>query len=354
VDGTQANREGRSMPRRIRDSVVVITGASSGIGRATAQAFAAQGATVVLAARNGEALREVRRECNSRGGRALMVPTDVCGEAQVRALAETTLRNFGRIDVWVNNAAVSLFGRIEDVPSEDYEKVLRTNVFGYVYGARAVIPVFREQGSGVLINVSSVVGSVGQPFTSAYVTSKWAIRGLGESLRMELQDAPGIHVCTVMPGTIDTPLFQHAANFSGRAVKAMEPVYPPEAVANTILSLADSPKREVFVGNAARAIAAGHGLSAGMMEKIMARRTDRKHFQERIAAPTHGNLFQPMKDSMRGGWASGSQTEAALRRVSGAMSNNTGKLVAAGAVLAAALPLGMLAWRRVQQSRQPW
>ncbi|HET6518579.1 MAG TPA: SDR family NAD(P)-dependent oxidoreductase, partial [Geminicoccaceae bacterium] len=121
-----------------------------------------------------------------------------------------------RIDVWVNNAAVTLFGRLEETPPEVFDRVIRTNLFGYIYGARAVVPYFREQGSGTLTNVSSIVAYAGQPYTSAYVMTKAAIRVFGECLRQELLDAPDIHVCTVLPASSDTPLFQHGANYTGR------------------------------------------------------------------------------------------------------------------------------------------
>lgn len=206
------------MPRPIEDSVVVITGASSGIGRAAAQEFARRGATLVLAARRAQALDEVARECKELGGHALAVPTDVTDEAAVQDLARRAIETFGRIDVWVNNAAVTLFARIEEAPYEDYRRVIETNLLGYVHGARAAIPYFREQGSGVLVNVSSVVGKVGQPNTSAYCATKFAIVGLSECLRQELLDVEDIHVCTVMPPSVDTPIFQHAANYTGRVI----------------------------------------------------------------------------------------------------------------------------------------
>ncbi len=330
------------MPRELEDSVVVITGASSGIGRATAHAFAAQGATVVLAARREHALREVETECTNVGGRPLVVPTDVTEEEQVRALARRAIEGFGRIDVWVNNAAVTLFGRFEETPPEVYGRVIHTNLFGYIYGARAVLPYFREQGSGTLINVSSVVAFVGQPYTSAYVMTKAAIRSLGECLREELIDAPDIHVCTVLPATFDTPLFQHAANYTGRAPKAMDPVYAPEMVADTIVRLAQRPQREVFVGRMGRMLAFQHAVAPGMTERMMAKMVDRDHLQDRPAPPSPGNLFEPMPGwaGVRGGW--GGRPEGM---------NGGGTAVLGGLFLAGAA-LGYYAWQR-QQRQDP-
>jgi len=265
------------MPRPIKDSVIVITGASSGIGRTTALEFAKRGATLLLAARREFALQEVATQCNRLGGQALAVPTNVTDEEAVQALARRAVETFGRLDVWVNNAAVTLFARFEEAPSEVFRQVLETNVFGYVHGARAALPYFREQGSGILINVDSVVGTAPQPYTSAYVMSKFAIRGLAGCLRMELNldKAPDIHVCTVMPATIDTPLFNQAANYTGRATKALNPVYSAQ---NT--------------------------LTPELYEQTMAQQVDQDHLQDKPAPATNGNLFEPMPEytSISGGW----------------------------------------------------
>ena len=224
---------------RSEDPVVVITGASSGIGRATALRFARKRARLVLAARSSDALEALAKECRKRGAKAIAVPTDVTDPEAVQALAARAVEEFGRLDVWVNNAAVSVFGRITDVPLRDFQRVLDVNVSGYVHGARAALPQLREQGSGVLINVSSIVGEIAQPYTAAYSMSKAAVRALGVSIRSELRldGITGIKVCTVMPATIDTPFFQHAANYTGRQVVAMPPVYGPQRVACAIVKL---------------------------------------------------------------------------------------------------------------------
>jgi short-subunit dehydrogenase len=294
------------MPRKLRDAVVAITGASSGIGRATALACARQGASLVLAARREQPLHALAAECQQLGGRAIVVPTDVTNEEAVRHLARRAVETFGRIDVWVNNAAVSLFGRFEETPLDAYRRVVDTNLFGYVHGARAALPYFREQGSGVLINNASVVATVGQPFTSAYVATKWAIRGLSECLRQELalDAAKDIHVCTILPASIDTPLFQHAANYTGRAVKPMNPVYDAEEVARAIVHLAEHPRREVMVGNAGRVLAFVHAIAPTIAERMLAHRVEKEHFQDRLVPRSAGNLFEPMSEwtGVGGGW----------------------------------------------------
>lgn len=294
------------MPRAIKDSVIVITGASSGIGRASALKLAQQGATLLLAARREAALQEVATQCNQLGGNAIAVPTNVTDEEAVKALARRAIDTYGRLDVWVNNAAVALFARFEEAPSDVFRQVIETNVFGYVHGARAALPYFREQGSGILINVDSVVGVGPQPYTSAYVMSKYAIRGMAGSLRMELHldKASDIHVCTVMPATIDTPLFNHAANYTGRATKAMNPVYPAEDVADAIIGLIERPQREVIVGQAGYMMVGQSTFTPELYERMMAQQVDQDHLAAQPASATPGNLFEPTPEDagISGGW----------------------------------------------------
>lgn len=323
------------MAADLRNQVVVITGASSGIGRAAAQAFARAGARLVLAARSEAALAVAARECAEAGGEAIPAPCDVTDAEQVLHLAETARQRFGRIDVWVNDAGVHLLGRLDEVPLEDLRQVIDVNLMGTVHGCRAALPVFRAQGAGVLINIASIAGTVGQPYAGAYVASKWAVRGLSEALRMEVMDQPGIHVCTVLPPSIDTPLFQHAANYAGRAVQPIPPIHSPEEVADTIVAVARRPVREAFIGMG-RLAAAAHTLAPGVTERLISRVASRRHFQRRASGPSTGNLYTPQADSIHGGWSDGQ--------------SHTGRnaaLVAAG--VAVAVPLGIYAWRRYRQ-----
>jgi NAD(P)-dependent dehydrogenase (short-subunit alcohol dehydrogenase family) len=284
------------MAATISQPVVVITGASSGIGRATALAFARTGASVVVAARREDLLDEVARECIAEGGKALPVTTDVTDEAAVESLAVQAEQAFGPIDVWVNNAGVLAYGPFDDTPLEVFARVIETNLYGCTYGARAALLRFRERQRGVLINVGSIASKMSEPFASAYVASKHAIRGLGIALRQELLDQPDIHVCTVMPATVDTPLFQHAANFTGHAIKAAPPIYAADRVADVIVRLSRRPRREVFVGGSAWRMNLLFTIAQKWGERALARLGESRKFNLELPSPsTEGNLFAPLR-----------------------------------------------------------
>lgn len=266
------------MARDVRGAVVVITGASSGIGRAAALAFAREGANLVLGARREHLLNEVVRECGEQGGEAIAVRTDVTDPHAVELLAQAAERRFGRIDVWINNAGVTAIGRFERLPADAFRQVIETNLFGCVNGARAALARFAAQGEGILINNASLNAYLPQPYASAYVTSKYAVRAFSDCLRTEWLDEPGIAVCTVLPAMIDTPFFQHAANYAGHPIKAIPPVYAAERVAETLVSLAKSPRRETFVGPNGPVMAFLRNLAPSLGNRLVARAVERGHF----------------------------------------------------------------------------
>jgi short-subunit dehydrogenase len=309
---------------RVRDSVVVITGASSGIGRATALRFANKGARLVLAARGAESLEAAAAECRKRGAKALAVPTDVTDAGKMEELASRAVEEFGRLDVWVNNAAVGVFGLLTEIPPKDFQRVLDVNITGYVNGARAALTRQAAQGSGILINVSSIVAETPLPYSAAYSISKAAVRALSISLRSELarEGVTGVNVCTVLPATIDTPFYQNAANFTGRRPMAMPPVYTPQRVAKAVVKLAAHPRRETVAGGlGGRLLVLQHKFTPGTVEAAAARQVDTRQLSRRQPAPvTSGNLHEASqsvgKASTTGGWHGRRRT--AQRAVAGA------------------------------------
>src|SRR3954471_3192952 len=310
--------------------VVVVTGGSSGIGRATAHAFARRGAAVVLAARRAEMLEDAARECVDLGGEALAVPTDTTQEDQVEELGRRALERFGRIDVWFNNAGVGIFGRFEDLPTDAWHRVIETNVFGYVHGAKVAMRQFRRQGRGVLIQNASIVGRTAKPDSTAYATSKFAVRGFSEALRMEVLDQPGIAVCTILPSVIDTPFFEHAANFSHHKVRAAPPVYAVEKVAETVVGLVERPRAEVVIGGFGRVARVVKPLLGGLGTRLAGRALNAGFLADEPSPEALGALSVPVRDgrTVDGGWRHGP--------------NNGGVPLALLAFVA--LPLGALAW----------
>ena len=273
--------------------VVVITGATSGIGRAAAIEFAARGATVVLAGRRAEALATAAHDCRAAGGTAVTMQVDVTRESEVRELTQVALRQSGVIDVWINNAGVTLFGSLEDAPLEEHRRVIETNLFGAVHGARAVLPVFRRQQRGVLISVGSVLSQIGQPFVPSYVISKFGLRGLSEVLRAEVADQPDIFVCTLLPYAVDTEHFENGANYLGLKAHAMPPMQSPEKVARALVHLAEHPVRERYVPRVARLGVWAHAVFPRAVERVIFDVLSKWHLAGDAQAPHRGNLYQP-------------------------------------------------------------
>lgn len=291
----------------LRAATVVITGASSGIGRATALSFARHGARVVLAARRAQVLNDVAAECEHLGGAALAIPTDVTDSQAMRHLAEAAAAfGGGRIDIWVNNAGAGAVGLFEQVPLPTHEQVLRINLFGSLYGAYAVLPYFKRQGRGTLINVISLGAWLPEPYTAAYTASKFGLRGLFDTLRAELSAEPRIHVCDVHPSYIDTPGFQHGANYTGCLIKPAPPVFPAQKVADTILALARHPQPFVIVGWTGKALRLTYGLAPTATRWAFMQFFSRYLEQARPVPVTEGSLFTPAPaphgTGISGGW----------------------------------------------------
>jgi len=291
--GEARGHERCNAPPMLQNKVVVVTGASSGLGRAAALELARRGARVVLAARREPPLQNLADACREHGTEALVVPTDVTDEAAVARLARAALEFGGAVHAWVNNAGVTSFGLLESTPVDVLRRVLETNLWGSIYGARAVLPIFRAQGEGVLINIGSILSKVGQPFVPSYVISKFALHGLTEALRAELADEPHIHVCTLLPYAIDTPHFQEGANFTGRTPFAMPPVQAPEVVAKALVDLLERPRRQRHVPRVAALGLALHALLPGPVEHVIRHSLSRWHLVGEQAPEPRGNLWEP-------------------------------------------------------------
>jgi NAD(P)-dependent dehydrogenase (short-subunit alcohol dehydrogenase family) len=290
--------------RDLARCAVVITGASSGIGRAAAPAFARRGSGLVLAARARSPLEEIGRECEAVGTEAIWLQTDVRDEGQVADLARCAVDRFGRVDVWVNSAGVIAYGRFEDMPANVFRAVLETNLFGHVHAARAALPHFRRQRSGVLINMASVWGRVTAPDVSAYVTSKFAVRAFGECLRHELRDLPEIDVVTVLPQAVDTPIFRRAGNFAGRAARPIPPLVDPDTVARGIVRCAESPKPEVTYSRTGRALEFVHAAAPALYSRFLPPVFEAGNYADHPLAPTTGTVLDASAGpySREGGW----------------------------------------------------
>jgi NAD(P)-dependent dehydrogenase (short-subunit alcohol dehydrogenase family) len=239
-------------PRPLSDQVFVITGASSGIGLATAQAAARRGARVVLASRDEVDIQKAAEEIRANGGEAIPVVADVGDPLQMESLADQAVAAFGRIDTWVNNAGVSIYGQLEEVPLDDAHQLFRTNYWGVVHGSMAALPHLKKNG-GTLINIGSELSETTIPLQGHYAASKHAVKAFTDTLRMELHhDKAPVTVTLIQPAAIDTPYPEHAMNYLGVEPTHMPPVYAPEVVADAILACAQSAHRNLRIGSGAK------------------------------------------------------------------------------------------------------
>ncbi|MDQ2683712.1 MAG: SDR family oxidoreductase [Chloroflexota bacterium] len=337
------------MPRPINEQVIVITGASSGIGRETAVRAAKAGASVVLAARNEEALEAVRQEIDFGGGAAIAVPTDVGDWEQVQRLAQAAVDRFGRIDTWINNASVSEFATIEDAPVADLEQILQTNFMGVVYGVKAAIPHLKVNGGGGIINVASALAVRAVPLQGMYSATKHAVRGFSEALRMELDYGDrNISVTTINPSSINTPFFTNAKSLMPVKGKPIPPVYEPGAVAEAILHAVEHPKREVFIGAAGRIVGLMQQISPALTDRYMLFRGSMFKNQQ-SDKPNDGkqNLYSPPTGvgSARGEYGGITTQPVSLYTRLLGLHPNRGRIVAAIGGVIGAISLRRLATR---------
>jgi len=286
---------------------VLVTGASSGIGRATAIELAGRGARLVLVARGKESLEEAAAEARAAGAQAAVVcPADVTDEDAFRAVVESALEQFGRLDVVVHAAQVMAYGRIEDVPKDVFEQVVDVAVHGTATIARVVLPVFRRQKAGHLVVVNSLLGNIATPLLGSYVTAKWGQLGLIRVLQQETRDEPGISVSAVQPGGVDTPIYFQAASWAGSTGRPPPPVYSPRRVARVVLSTMDKPRRVVQAGVFNPVITAGFRLVPGVFDYLVGPLLQRMAIANDDVPPTEGNVFESKPDgnATEGRWRS--------------------------------------------------
>jgi len=256
----------------LAEQTLVITGASSGIGLATARAAAKLGAKVVLAARNEEALAKIAKDINATAEQAEYVVSDVANRDDVERIADVARERFGGFDTWVNNAGLSIWGRLDQVNDEDHRRLFDVNFWGLVYGSLVAAEHFQARGlkhGGAIINLGSVASDVALPLQGMYSATKHAVKGFTDALRMELEEAGApVSVTLIKPAAINTPFPQHAKNYTDKEPKLPAPVYPPEEVAHAILHAAERPMRDVYVGGAASAMSSLSRFAPRLMNWI--------------------------------------------------------------------------------------
>ena len=276
--------------------VVVVTGASAGVGRATVRAFAAQGAHVGLLARGRDGLEAARREVEAAGGRALVLPTDVADADAVEAAAAAVEEQLGPIDVWVNNAMVSVFGPAKDVTAEEVRRVTEVTYLGYVYGTMSALRRMRPRDRGAIVQVGSALAYRGIPLQAPYCGAKHAIQGFNESLRAELiHDGSRIRLVMVQMPALNTPQFGWVKSYLPKFPQPVPPIYQPEVAADAIVWASEHGRREVNVGAPTTLAILGNKIVPGLLDHYLARTNYQAQQTDRPPQPgRRDNLWEPV------------------------------------------------------------
>lgn len=282
----------------LKGKVVVITGASSGVGLAAAEAFAMEGCHLVLAARGEQALDAAATKCLQLGAVSITVPTDMSVASEVKLLTEQALQFNGTIDVWVNNAGVMATGKFEEMPFEALDQIVKTNLLGYMHGARCVLPIFRKQTYGVLINNISIGGWMPAPYGAAYSASKFGIRGLVETLQGEVSDARNIHVCALYPSIQRSTGNMHSAKYNGLDFKVPPMASDPRELASAMVKMAKHPRKSEFTDWSSAIFKTLYSVfpktivntNSAAMRMLM---------KKNAATDTNGNILKPSSSPMR-------------------------------------------------------
>jgi len=314
---------------------VVITGASSGIGAATAIAFAREGASLVLGARGKEGLEDVAQRCREAGGHAEVKVVDATDAAAVARFALDARAALGGIDLWFSDVGIGVVGQFAEVPIADHQRVIEANLVSHMNDAHAMLPIFLEQGRGIWVNMISVGGYVTSPYAAAYAASKFGLRGFSAALRGELHDHRDIYVCDVYPTFVDTPGFAHAGNYTGAKLSYPPGVIAPEKVADAVVKLARQPRATTVIGAPAMALKLAE-LATPVTAVLMKRFMDTWQKRADRTADTTGSLYEPAAGAS--GVHSGQRPPAQPGQ-----QRNTALL--AGAAFTAAA-IGVQLWRR--------
>ncbi|PTY04893.1 short-chain dehydrogenase [Opitutaceae bacterium EW11] len=279
----------------IQHQTIVLTGASSGIGLATARLAVGRGANVVLAARDGQALDSICSELNQGAhlGKALCVAADVSRRDDLQRVADTAIERFGGFDTWVNNAGVSIYGRLEEVSEEDSRQLFETNFWGTVHGSLVAVRHLKQHG-GALVNLGSVASDTAIALQGMYSASKHAVKGFTDALRIELDaESVPVSVTLIKPGAIDTPYPQHAKNYLQEEPKHAPPVYTPDEVARAILHAATHAVRDLFIGSSAKAMSAFSRIAPRTMDRVAGPMMMRQQKRYERARNPSGTLREP-------------------------------------------------------------
>ena len=285
----------------VNEQVVVVLGASSGIGRESALRLAARGAKVVVAARSEPGLLALVAEIHAHGGEATSVVCDVADAEQVRHVAEVAEQVYGRVDTWVNVAATSIYAKFEDTTPEEFRRLMEVNFLGQVHGTLAALPALRRAGGGALIAISSVEAFVSLPLHAAYSASKHAVEGAMDALRRELiADKEPISVTSIKPGTINTPFFNNSLNKMDVKPKGPPPVYQPSVVADCVLHAAEHPVRDLYAGGGGRQMVLSQLTMPRQVDAVLGRfGIPLERTKEPTPGGSPGNLYAPRTEDNR-------------------------------------------------------
>ena len=322
----------------LKSQVIVITGATSGIGLTTARAAARRGARLVLAARDSDALDHLVTQLRADGAEALAIPVDVGVREQVEALGRAAVQRHGRIDTWVNNAGISIYGRLRDIPLADQERLFQTNFWGVVHGSLVALELMQD--GGAIINLGSEVSDRAVPLQGMYSASKHAVKGFTDALRMEIEkDGKPLSVTLVKPAGIDTQFTSNARNYMKNEPELPAPLYAPELVADAILYAAEHPQRDIYVGGASRLVSLEGMMMPRLLDKFMQMFMFGQQQKKQLSAPQRGDaLYSPGKLGLRqreGGRSSKVHEHSAYTYLSTRGKPLALTLLAGGALLAA-------------------